>query len=194
MASLIPKRFQRLRRLPQANTLNPGKRTMKQVILILTASFVPCLPFALAADRPASPELGMAATALQPVLNRLDPKPTMEYPDHTASLVVTYLPQTYTIHGRSKTGDISVNIRDQVGPSSTGFVLRVHLQSKGEVNQASTPQTIQEPYWTTFLDVTPIEQTDKQIYWSLSYSSRTSTELLAQIRTALKQLEGNLSE
>jgi hypothetical protein len=162
---------------------------MKKVFLILAAGFVPCLPLALAADGPTSPELGMAATALQPVLDRLDPKPTMEYPDHTASLVVTYLPQTYKIHGRSKTGEVSVDVRDQVGPSSTGFVLRVHLQSKGEVNQASTPQTILETYWITFLDVTPIEQTDKQIYWSLSYSSRTSTDLLAQIRTALQQLD-----
>lgn len=151
-----------------------------------TASLEAHLPGA--AEKPTSSELGMVADALHPILDTLDPKPTVEYPDHGSSMVVTFRPQTYKIHGRSKSGEVSTEVYDRVGPSFTGFVLRVHLQPKGDVNQAQTPQTIHEPYWTTLLDVTPIENTDKQIYWGLSFSARTSKDLLDQIKEVLQQL------
>ena len=69
-------------------------------------------------------------------------------------------------------------------------MLRVSVQRRGEVNQAVTPQTIHEPYWSTDLDVTPIGKTDKQIYWALSYRPRTPENILHDIRAALKGLQG----
>ncbi len=142
----------------------------------------------LTADAGTNAHLKAVAEALAPAFANLDPIPTAAYPKHTTSLVITHLPQTYKIHGRSKTGEVSTNVYDQVGPSFRGFVLRVHLQDKGVVNQAGTPQTIREPYWVMDLDVTPIASTDKQIYWALSYCGRTDTNILTKIRRGLNEL------
>lgn len=160
----------------------------RQIIIALSYSVLSCV--VMAADSMTNTALTTVATALQPVLTKLAPKPTMEFPEHTTSLIVTYLPQTYKIHPvRSKTGEFSTNVIDEVGPSFRGFVLRIHLQPKGAVIQASTPQTIREPYWQTDLDITTIGQTDKQVCWALSYAWHTSTNVLAELKTALKQLE-----
>jgi hypothetical protein len=136
-----------------------------------------------------NPDLKQVAIALGPALQKLDLKADITYPSGTTSLVVSYRTQLYKIHGRSMTGEISPDAHDETGPSFKGFVLRVHLQDKGEVNQACTPQTLQEPYWQTYLDVTPIGATEKQIYWALSFGSRTDTKLLAQLRKALNDLK-----
>jgi hypothetical protein len=133
--------------------------------------------------------LKQIANALRPVLEKLEPKADIAYLSSTASLVVGYRSQPYKIHGRSMTGEVSPDAHDEIGPSFKGFVLRVHLQGKGEINQAVTPQTIGEPYWQTYLNVTPIGGTRKQIYWALSYGSRTDATLLSQIRKALNGLE-----
>lgn len=159
---------------------------MKLVYLLMM--FIPCC--LMAADTTTNTELRAVATALQPVLEKLDPKPEIRYPSSSATLVVAYKSQMYKIHGGSMTGEVSPNAHDELGPSFKGFVLRVHLQDKGEVNQADTPQTLREPYWRTDLDVTPLAGTQKQIYWGLSYGIRTDTNSLAQIRQKLYELRG----
>lgn len=143
----------------------------------------------LTGDYTTNAALAEVASRLQPILSKLDPRPTVSFPKHHTSLVVTYIPQTYKIHGRSRSGQVSTNVYDEIGPGFKGLVLRAHLQPKGEVNQAVTPQTIREPYWQTDLDVTAIGDTDKQVYWALSYMSRTPTNVLADIRSAMKALE-----
>ena len=159
----------------------------KWIISVIAACVLPCM--VKAADTTTNATLASVAVALKPILEKLDPRPSADFPEHTTSLIVTYLPQTYKIHGRSKSGQVSTNVYDQVGPGFKGFVLRAHLQPRGEVNQADTPQTIREPYWQTDLDVTPIGDTDKQVYWALSYMGRTQTNVLAEIREAIKGLE-----
>jgi hypothetical protein len=131
----------------------------------------------------------MVLSALQPVIEKLDPKPEISYPSSSPTLVVAYKSQMYKIHGRSMTGEISPNAHDEIGPSYRGFVLRVHLQDKGEVNQGITPQTLREPYWQTDLDVTPLAATQKQILWGLSCGVQTDTNLLTKIKRALHELK-----
>lgn len=143
---------------------------------------------AAARDPRGGDALAQVRARLEPLLSRLEPAPVVEAPPGGQSLVVTYVPQTYKVHARSMTGQVATNVHDEVGPGFKGFVLRVQLQDKGEVNQACTPQTIQEPYWLTDLEVTPLGDTDQQLYWSLSYMRRTSTNVLEEIRKALKDL------
>jgi len=143
----------------------------------------------MAAETTTNAILNTVVAGLQPVLQGLDPKPSVEFPDYTTSLRVTYLPQKYMIHGRSKTGEVSTNAHEEIGPSFSGFVFWAQLQPKGTVNQTDTPQTIREPYWLMDLDITTIGQTDNQIYWVLSYAGRTPTNLLAEIKKALKLME-----
>jgi hypothetical protein len=139
------------------------------------------------ADGAAVAELKVVERSLMPILEALDPQAKVEYRDQ--SLVVAHRSQTFKVHGRNKSGEISEKTHDQVGPSYKGFVLSLHLEPRGEVHQAVTPQTIREPYWLSDLDVTPIGKTDKQIYWALSYGSRTDQELLDKIRLKLRALK-----
>ena len=141
-----------------------------------------------------NPDLNRVAAALRPVLEKFDIKADITFANPNASLVVSYRTQSCKIHARSMTGEISPDAYDETGPSFKGFVLRVHLQDKGEVNQAVTPQTLQEPYWQTNLEVTPLGGTQKQIYWALSFGSRTDTKLLEQLRKAMNDLNGAASK
>jgi hypothetical protein len=143
----------------------------------------------IAADTTANTELKMVASALQPVLEKLDPRPEVTWPGGSATLLIGYKSQMYKIHARSMTGEVFTNTHDALGPSFKGFVLRVHLQNKGEVNQAATPQTLREPYWQTDLDVTPLYRTEKQVFWGLSYGVQTDTNLLAQVRQTMRRLK-----
>ena len=89
------------------------------------------------------------------------------------------------------TGEWSTNMFEEIGPGFKGFVLRVQLQKLGEVNQAMTPQTLQEPYWRTFIEVTPVAGTTNQIFWGLSSGSSADQDLLAKVKQALESLTGN---
>jgi len=165
---------------------------MKLTVIAIMACVQPCMT--LAVDSTTNSALATVAGALKPILVKLDPSPSVDFPEHHTSLIVTHLPQMYKIHGRSKSGQVTTNVYDEVGPGFKGFILRVHLQPRGEVNQACIPQTIREPYWQTDLDVTPLGTTDKQVYWALSYMGRTPTNVLAELRTAMKELEKSPSQ
>jgi formylglycine-generating enzyme required for sulfatase activity len=128
---------------------------------------------------------------VRPVLAHLTPVPTIEYPEHTQSMVIRYRPRKFLVHGSNKAGEWSADAREEIGPSSTGFVLQVNLQKRGEPNQTDTPATIQEPYWRTFLDVTPIAGSANQVFWALSSGSRTDEKLLASLRQELGSLAGS---
>ena len=158
------------------------------VLICLVALFTSwCAP---GADTTPNAELRIVASALQPVLGKLAPKPEISYADGRSTLTAAYKSQMYKIHGIQMTGEVLTNAHDELGPSFKGFVLQVHLQELGEVNQAVTPQTLRRPYWQTYLDVTPLAGTQKQIFWGLSYGVRTDTNLLAQIRFTLDSLRG----
>ena len=134
--------------------------------------------------------LAAALAALRPVLDRLDPPPTVEFPPDTpTSMHVFHRPQAFTVHDRYKSGQVGAAGRETIGPGFGGFVLRVHVEPRGEVHQAVTPQTIREPYWMTDLDVTPVGGTDRQLYWALAHTGATPTNVMADLRAALRGLE-----
>ncbi len=133
-------------------------------------------------------ELQAVVRALQPTLDKLEPAAKVEFEKSSPTVKVLFLPQNFKIHGRSKPGEIAAEAHDEIGPSYKGFVLAVHLESKGEVNQAVTSQTIREPYWQTNLDGTPLRGSDKQIFWALSYGSRADQKVLNELRKLLNGL------
>jgi hypothetical protein len=134
------------------------------------------------------PDMKLVSKALAPLLKNLDPKPVMEISNHGHTINIQFRPQTFKIHGKSKSGEIAAEAHDEVGPSFKGFVLNIHLQPKGEINQAVTPQTVQRPYWLMDLEITELAKTDHQIYWALSYGSQTPKDVLKEIREKLSAL------
>ena len=119
----------------------------------------------------------------------LDSRPTFEIPESSEgrSLVVRFKTRQYVIHPRTKGGRISEQTVTQEGPSDDGFLLRAHVQPLGEVNQADVPQTIRQTYWSLYLQVFGIEEQKKQIYFALSYNSRTKPELIKQLKDIAEQ-------
>jgi hypothetical protein len=134
-------------------------------------------------------ELKAVQSAIEPAILKLDPFPEIGYLDDGRTLLVAYKTQTYKVHGKLKTGEVSPETRDEMGPGYKGFILRVHLQDAGEINQAVTPQTVHEPYWQTDLDVTALKGTKKQIYWGLSYGAQTDTQLLSNLKRKIGELK-----
>ena len=142
---------------------------------------------ALGAER-AVPELDRVAAALQPVMATLAPAPEVKT-DGASTLTVSYQTQTFKIHGASMAGEFAKEAHDETGPTFKGFVLSVSTQPKGQINQGMTPQILRRPYWQTYLQVTPVAGSDKQLFWGLSYGSRTDPALLARIRQAVESLK-----
>lgn len=158
-----------------------------RLLFLMMALLAPCCSFT--ADMTTNVELKTVAHALQPLLEPLDPKPKISFPGSSAALVIAYQTQTYKIHSIQMDGEVLPKAHDELGPGYMGFLLVINLQDAGVMNQAFTPQTMREPYWRTDLDVTPLAQTHKQIYWRLSYGVRTDTNLLTRIRQTLHSLE-----
>lgn len=159
------------------------KKTLLAVAVMLFQSLSGA-PAVVAADD----VLASLANRLQALLAVAAPGAEIATND-ASTLTVSYRTQTYKIHGSWMTGEISKEAHDEVGPTFKGFVLTISLQPAGEINQALTPQTLRRPYWQTYIQVTPVHESDKQLYWSLSYGSQTDTNLLAGIRAAVDPLE-----
>jgi hypothetical protein len=104
-------------------------------------------------------------------------------------LVVDYLTQIFKVHPISMTGEISKDAHDQKGPSYKGYSLFIEVQPRGQVNQAVTPNTLRRPYWETYIQLTPVTFTDKQLYWGLSYGSRTDKEILSTIKNVIEGMK-----
>lgn len=157
------------------------------LILLLAVMFARIASADVAAP---SPEIDRVAAILEPLLSSLSPTPKQER-ESPSSVQFSYRTRSYRVHGASMTGEYEKEAREETGPDSDGFILQVDLQEKGRINQADTPQILRRPYWETYVQTTPVVRSDKQLYWGLSYGSRTDKKLLARIRGAIgKVAEG----
>ncbi|MDA7880793.1 hypothetical protein N9A94_00630 [Akkermansiaceae bacterium] len=102
------------------------------------------------------------------------------------SLSLRYKTRKYQVYPGNKSGQLGRELEEREGPDDEGILLRVHVQEKGEVNQAPVPQTIQEAYWKTYLNVYPVENSSKQIYFALSFHGRTDTDLISKLKSIAK--------
>lgn len=161
---------------------------MRSTLFISFATALIGTTILIAEEAPPRPELKVALQSVQRSIEKLAPGAKIEF-EGSETVKIMHLPQTFKIHGVSKGGDISPEAHDEIGPSARGFILTLHIQPKGEINQAVTPQTLRRPYWLTDLDVTPMAKSDQQIYWGLSYGTRTDAKLLDEIRTRLRALK-----
>jgi len=139
---------------------------------------------------PAKPanELQEIENQLKTVLSKLGNEVTFKNLD-SESFEISYHTRKFIVHSGTMIGKFSENTIEQTGPDYDGFKLWVQLQNAGVVNQAETPQVIKAPYWNTYLDVTSITGTNKQVYWGLSYWGRTDQKVLSQIKEALWKLD-----
>lgn len=89
-----------------------------------------------------------------------------------------------TIHRRSKTGEIFPQTDQHEGPSYKGFVLHISQHSGPYQGAAVTPQTLQEPYYQTYID-SPAAGKVGHYFVTVSYGSRLDAELKKAIFEAI---------
>ena len=84
---------------------------------------------------------------------------------------------TYTLHSRSKTGQVYPQTYQQEGPAYRGFILSVSLNDGTYEGAACVPQTLQGPYYPTFIDAPSTEDGKKHYQVHFSYGARLDPEL-----------------
>ena len=100
-----------------------------------------------------------------------------------------YKAKKHKVFPRNKTGREGERLIEVEGPENDGVLLRVHVQKKGEVNQAVVPQVLRQHHWMTFLDVHPVSGTDRQIYIALAYGEESDKDLVKKIKAVLAVVE-----
>ncbi len=154
---------------------------------------------ALAEQPKVSPDPVLVALKdrLEHEFQKLDPKPTFEFPDSCGgrTLAVRFKTRNYVVHPRKPKGSFVETTVKREGPTYQGFYLRIHVQQLGEVNQLCVPQVVREPYWDMYLDVYPVKNTQKQLYFCLFYNKGTDKALLDQIKKVAEQTDaGKIKE
>ncbi len=100
----------------------------------------------------------------------------------------------FTIHGSSKTGEISKKTHQQEGPNYKGFLLRVSLEEGGPFQgQAMVPQTLHQLYWETYIDRPPAKDGNAYYNVSFSYGSRIDKDLKQLIFSTIPRTERKLT-
>lgn len=89
-----------------------------------------------------------------------------------------------TVHRRGKGGEIFPQTDQYEGPSHKGFMLHIASHSGPYQGAAVTPQTLQEPYFQTYIDSPPAGK-DGHYFIHLSYGSRLNPELKKAIFEAI---------
>lgn len=162
-------------------------RILQTIGIVILVGVWPVL--SQAADDAPDPVLTTLQAQLDLALVDIRPRVKFEIPAGYGgrSLIVRYQTRRYMIYPRNKAGRLGRELVDEEGPGDEGFLLRVHVQAKGEQNQAVVPQTLQTPYWKTYLNVYPIEDSDHQIYIALSYRGLTDKRLIRRIQRVIGQ-------
>ena len=106
-------------------------------------------------------------------------------------LTVSYETQKFMVHRSDMTGDWSSNAVEEVGPKRKGITLHVSVEPLGYPNQLWLPQTQHEPYWDTYVNVTPVSGTTNQLWWLLSYGSSAADKgIVKRLQEAIESLNG----
>ncbi|HEY7310080.1 MAG TPA: hypothetical protein VH643_12030 [Gemmataceae bacterium] len=101
------------------------------------------------------------------------------------AFVAKYGAMMFTLHGRSKSGEFFPETHRQEGPNFKGFILHVEVHDGRYQGAAVVPQTLQGPYFPTFLDAPAFEKGNQHYLVKFSYGSRIDPDLKKAIFEAI---------
>ncbi|MCX6992650.1 MAG: hypothetical protein NT011_05825 [Kiritimatiellaeota bacterium] len=159
---------------------------------LVAGALLGCFALFVSAHAATNDVLVVLKARLEVVMTALDPKPDIWInPDHAVTFLrAIYLPQTNKVHRiLNKKGDLSANVDDEIGPSPKGFILYVRSEPKGSPNQLVHPQILKGPCSQTYVQVTPVADSDKQLDWRLLYGSQTDTNLLSKVKEVIEDMK-----
>ncbi len=91
----------------------------------------------------------------------------------------------FTVHARSKSGEIFARTHEEEGPNFKGFLLRISQETGPYQGAAVVPQTLQGPYYQTLIDASPTP-TGEGYYWvTFAYGSRLDADLKQALLDAI---------
>jgi hypothetical protein len=147
------------------------KQLLLLVLLISTLS---------AAESPLAP-LDASLTA---IIQRYFPEAQIQRADN--SFTAKHGTMEYTVHARSKTGEVFAQTHKEEGPNFTGFILSIRVNDGPYQGAAVVPQHLKEPYWTTYIQAEPVPNQDKHFFIHFSYGGRLNPEFQKAFYNALK--------
>src|SRR5687768_7904729 len=86
---------------------------------------------------------------------------------------------------RGKAGEVYEQTYQEEGPNWKGFILRVELREGKYAGAAVIPQTLQQPYFQTFIDGPNVDGADKHYFVTFSHGSRLDPKLKNAIMEAI---------
>ena len=87
----------------------------------------------------------------------------------------------FTLHSKSKTGEVFPQTYQQEGPNFKGFILTVSQQEGRYQGAAMIPQTLQGPYFPTFIDAPATEDGNNHYWVTFSYGGRFDEKVRSAI-------------
>ena len=133
--------------------------------------------------------VGQVASATFPLAQRLEELVKKHYPDvriehYQGRFVAKHSTMQFMIHGRDLTGRISDKPYPTEGPSFKGFILEVTPEEGEYQGMARVPQTLREPYWSTFIGAPATEDGKGYFRVNFSYGSRLDEEFKKAVMEA----------
>lgn len=107
------------------------------------------------------------------------------------AFVASYGTMMFALHGRSKTGEIFPQTYEEEGPNFKGFILRIVLHDGKYQGAATVPQTLQGPYFRTFIDALATDDGKKYYEVRFSFGNGLDPQLKEAIFEALPKTTGS---
>ncbi|MBI3985517.1 MAG: hypothetical protein HY343_01240 [Lentisphaerae bacterium] len=101
-------------------------------------------------------------------------------------LILEQNTRSYLVYRSDKTGKISREPTNEIGPDSDGLLLSIAVQDGVYAGAAETNLEIKEPYWTTYFDAYAIDKGARHLHVNLSYGTRTDRQLIERIKKMLE--------
>jgi len=149
---------------------------MKHIVIMVGLLLLP-------APLLAEPPEAEVVRTLTSAISNLCPKAHIE----TDRLIFSakFSTMVYTMHSRLKTGEVSTQTYQQEGPGFEGFTLGVSLEDGKYAGAADVPQTVQGPYFPTFLDAPATDGGKKHYLVQFSYGPRLNPAIKKAILDAI---------
>lgn len=131
----------------------------------------------------AGEDLGAIEKSVTPVVRKYFPDAQIKVEGD--SYVAKRETMEFQVHSRYKSGEIDPKAHAEEGPNEKGFLLQV-MRVKGPYEGAAmVPQSLSEPYWTTYVNAVPTADGSGHWHILLSYGVELDQSFRSELMKAL---------